>query len=145
METQKVTRPKDGWTFSKNIYTFEVTQGWKGTPGSPVKVYYTSDFMTPEGLIVYSSCGPGPGFAVGSEYLVYASSEGEDPILLAHYGGCSGTRPIQYAQDDIAFLERTTGVDMPQIGESLQLTILILTAAGRCLAGGIAARRYLSQ
>ncbi|MDQ5825670.1 MAG: hypothetical protein M3441_15870 [Chloroflexota bacterium] len=145
LETQKATRLEDGMGYTKNTYTFEVTTNWKGTTSPVVKAYYTSDFTTPQGFILYNSCAPGSGFITGKEYLVYASSTSGDPILLAHYGGCSGTRAVELAEEDLTFLEGVTRISRPRTGDSTQLTILVLTAAGMALAGGVAARRYLSK
>ncbi|HEX8231491.1 MAG TPA: hypothetical protein VF826_19590 [Chloroflexia bacterium] len=146
METQKVPGRTDGWTASKNIYTFEVTRSWKGTPSSRLKVYYMSDDTGPEGQVLYNSCEPESGFIIGEEYIVYAGSEDKDSIHLAHYGGCSGTRLMKSAAEDIKVLETITGsraqAGMPGAAEALQVTIIVVAAIGLCVIADLALRKF---
>ena len=155
-ETEVIQVAPDGYTYADTTYTFTVLKAWKGVTSAQVDLVYSDVIAAPQGQpIVETSCDPWEGYFSG-RMLVYArySDLGNAESLLepVDAGICAGTRQLNVSSEDTwefttldAISSSSMQVGMPRSGESLQGTIVILIAAGMCLAAGVTVRRYFSQ
>lgn len=92
-EVISVEPPRGGWSRSSAApveVTFEVTDVWKGQPGSKSKVYTA---------LSGASCGY-EGFVAGQTYIVFAYG----PSDRLETGLCERTKPLSSASEELAVL-----------------------------------------
>jgi LPXTG-motif cell wall-anchored protein len=134
----------DGGSFAEHIYAIEVSESWKGVTTSRVEATHTSDYVTAEGLQVFSSCEL-HGLVVGGTYLIYSGRNQATGELQAFTHYCNRTALLNDAEGDLKELGPSSAVGVqplaPKTGEAAQYWWLVGAGLGILGAGLIIVRR----